>query len=224
MQENLLSKKFTLVALLLVTELGVAQAPQQRGTLTINGHPGKAPVIQIGGKSYVEVEALARLTNGSVSFQANQIALTLPPSVPSTTPQTEPPAKPGFSREFLRAVIEGMTAIREWRTAIVTSIQNHYPVNEDCIGGYRGMADTKLALVSTAVATDSDRNGLPLIRNEFDNMQKLSDKYLAMHKSMTYVAPDLLENDPLDQQILSCARSLASLAVGGQLQDVAACH
>jgi hypothetical protein len=63
-----------------------------------------------------------------------------------------------------------------------------------------------------------------LFTNEFDNMQKFSDKYLAMHKSQTYIAPDALDNDPLDQQILECARGLAALIVGGQFQDVATCH
>jgi len=214
-----------LVVLLLVPAPGMAQAPQQSGTLTINGYPGKAPVIQIDGKSYVEVEALARLANGSVSFQANQITLTLPASVPNTaTPQTEQPEKPGFSREFLRAAIEEVTVIREWRIAIVNAIHNNYPVTEDWIGGYGRAADSKLALVSVAAATDSDRNGLPLISNLYGNMQRLSDKYLAMRKSMTAVSPDLLENDPLGQQILNCARSLASLVAGGQFQDVATCH
>ena len=55
-------------------------------------------------------------------------------------------------------------------------------------------------------------------------MQKLSDKYLVMHTSMTYAPSDALEDDPLDRQIVSCARSLASLVVGGQFQEVSTCH
>lgn len=47
----------------------------------MNGQPGRAPVIQLHGRSYVDVEALARLTNGSLSFKGDQITLTLPASV-----------------------------------------------------------------------------------------------------------------------------------------------
>jgi hypothetical protein len=41
---------------------------------------------------------------------------------------------------------------------------------------------------------------------------------------MTHTSADSVENDPLGEQILSCARSLASLPAGGQFQDVAVCH
>ena len=60
--------------------------------------------------------------------------------------------------------------------------------------------------------------------NEFGKMQTLSDKYLALRKSLTYIAPDSLDKDPLDQQILSCARGLSSMAASGQFEDVPACH
>jgi hypothetical protein len=224
MREELLSRTLILVVLLLVPELALTQSLEQSTTLTINGHAGKAPVIQIDGKSFVEVEALARLTNGSISFKANQITLTLPISSSGTTPQGDPEAKSGVSREFLKAAIEEITVIREWRIAVLNAVQHNVPVTEDWVGGYRRAAESKLALVSAALATDSDGNTLPLISNEFANMQKLSDRYLAMHKSMAYVSSDSLENDPLDQQIVSCARSLASVAADGQFLDIATCH
>ena len=117
-----------------------------------------------------------------------------------------------------------MTAIREWRIAIVNAVQNNFPVTDDWVAGYRRTADSNLALTSAAIATDSDRNGFSLPSNELSNMQTLGDKYLTMRKSLTYIAPDSLDKDPLDQQILNCARGLSSLAVGGQFQDVPACH
>lgn len=117
-----------------------------------------------------------------------------------------------------------MTVTREWRIAIVNAIQNNFPVTEDWASGYRRTADSKLALASAAVTTDSDRSGLPLLTSQFNNMQSLSDNYLAMRKSLTYTSPDSLENDPLYQQILACSRGLASLAASGQFQDVPACH
>jgi hypothetical protein len=214
-----------LAAFLLASGSGLAQVAGQSKTLTVAGYPGQAPVIQANGKSYVEIESLARITGGSITFRASQTILTLPASAANPpTPETSQPAKSGFSKEFLRAGIEEMTVIREWRVAIVNAIQNNYPVMEDWVARYRSTANAKLALVSTALLTDSDRNGVSLFTGEFGNMQKFSDTYLALHKSQTYVPPDSLDNDPLDRQILDCAHGLAALIVGGQFQDVATCH
>src|ERR1700733_1665361 len=102
--------------LLLLPALGLSQAPQQKTTLAVDGYPGRAPVIQVNGKSYVEVEALARLTGGSVTFQTNQITLKLTPSVANVAnvapAQTEQPPK--LARGFLQAGIEEMAVIEEW--------------------------------------------------------------------------------------------------------------
>jgi hypothetical protein len=77
--------------------------------------------------------------------------------------------------------------------------------------------------VSVAASTDSDRDALKLLTNEFDNMQELNDKILELRKSMDYISPDTLINDPLDQRILTCAHFLASMAAGGQFQDDGSC-
>jgi len=214
-----------LAALLLLPDLGLSQAPGHSETLTVKGYPGKVPVIEVHGKSYVEIEALARLTKGSITFRANQIILTLPASASNAeTAEENPAAKPGFSRAFLRAGIEEMMAIREWRAAIADAIQNNFPVMDAWVTRYRRAAENKLALASTEVVTDSDRSGDSLLGNEFNNMEKLSDKYLALHNSRTYISPDSVDNDRLNQQILDCADGLAALAVGSQFQDVSACH
>jgi hypothetical protein len=209
--------------LVLLPELSLSQAPPQKATFTVKGYPGNAPVIQVNGKSYVEIDSLARLTNGSVSFQANQITLTLPTPVANpAVVQTERPAR--LSKGLLQAGIEEMAVIGEWRTVIVNAVQNNNRIAEDSLDGYRRNADSKLALASTTVVTDPDRDLIVFLKNEFTNMQKLSAQYLAMRKSLTYIAPDSLDNDPLNQQIQNCAQGLAPLIASGQFQDAAACH
>jgi hypothetical protein len=79
-------------------------------------------------------------------------------------------------------------------------------------------------LTSVAASTDSDRNAYQLLSNVLDNMQKLSNKLLAARKNMNYVSPDALKDDPFNQQILICTRSLASMAASGQFQDDGSCH
>jgi hypothetical protein len=227
MREKLLSAGLMLVALLAVPGLALSQAGQQNGTLIVSGHPGQAPVLQMNGRSYVDVEALARLTNGSLGFNGNQITLTLPASAASTpaaAPPASQPANSEFSKDFLKAGIEAMSVIREWRSALVNAVQNGYPVTDDLVAGYRAQAAKNVKLASVAASTESDRSAFQLLSNELDNMQKLSSKILAARKNMNYISPDALKDAPLDQQILSCARSLASMAASGQFQDDGSCH
>ncbi len=214
----------SLLLIALFFQAGAANA--QSKTLTVNGHAGEAQVIQVNGKSYVDVEALARITNGSLAFQANQISLTIgaAQAAPAAPAPADKAAKAGFSKEFLRAGIETMTVIREWRIAIVNAIQTGNPVTDSWVTGYRTTAQSKLALVSVAATTDSDRQALPMLQSEFNNMQKLSDTYLQKNANREYVAPDALASDPLDQQIITCARALASMAANGQFEDVPSCH
>lgn len=207
-------------------------APQHAETLAITGYSGQVPAVQMNGKTYVDIDALARLTHGTLSFQPRQITLTLPPSssaVPSASVAPESKAaKQGFSPDFLRAAIEEMTEIREWRIAIVNAVQTNNPVAEDWVANFRRAAESKLTLASaaanSAAATESDRKALELLRNVFNNMRQLSDTFVTMRKNMTYTSPDSFDNNPLDHKILSCARSLASMAASNQFQDDSSCY
>ena len=217
----------TLLVLLIVAELALTQTVQQSRTLIVNGQSGQVKVKEIDGQSYVDLESLARITSGTLAFSGNHITLTLPnpaAGTASAAAPSSPPAKTGFSKEFLRAGIEEMAVIREWRSALVNSIQNGYPIQEDWVESYRGQASTSLGLASVAASTDSDRSAVQLLSNEFDNMKALSVKLLAERKAMHIVSPENLKDDPLNENILTCARSLASMAVGGQFVDDVSCH
>jgi hypothetical protein len=225
---NLMRTKLFSSGLILIVLAGQAwpQAAQQNLTFTVKGQPGQAPVLQMNGRSYVDIESLARLTNGSLGFQGNQITLQLPASAAASapSPQVSQPASSEFSKEFLKAGIEEMSIVREWRSALVNAVQNGYPITDEFVSGYRGQAATNLRLASVAASTDSDRSALQLLSNELDNMQKLSNKVLAARKNMNYISPDALKGDPLDMQILGCARSLAAMAASGQFQDDGSCN
>jgi len=204
--------------------MGMPQT-QQNGTLVVKGHSGQIPVAQVNGRSYVDVEGLARLLSGSLSFAGNQIVLSLPESSTgaSALPSAGPPSESAFSKGFLKAGIEEMSIVREWRSAVLNCVRNGYPVTDAFLNGYRDQAATSLRLVSVAASTDADRNAYQLLSNEFDKMQRLSNKILAARQNMNYISPDALKNDPLDQQILTCARSLAAMAAAGQFQDDGSC-
>jgi hypothetical protein len=209
-------------ALLTPTALAVSLWAQQTSQLTIAGQSGSAKVIQVDGRNYVEVEGLARLTNSSMSFNANQIVLTMPGSTADTSPAGTPPA--GFSKDFIAAGIEAMSQVREWRSVLSNTIQRSYPLSEDGLNAYRDQARKSLRLASVAVNTPADKSVFPFLTNEFNNMQQMSDKYLQMAKSMTYIEPNSLESDPLDQKIRTCAHSLASMASANQFVDDGSCQ
>jgi hypothetical protein len=212
--------------LLAIPVMALSQAAQQSRTLVVNGLSGEVNVMQVNGRSYIDLETLARIANGTLGFQGNQITLTLPGagSAAAVPAQPPPPANPGFSKEFLRAGIEEMASIREWRVALTNAVQRGYPITADWMVGYRGEAAQNLRLASVAVTTDSDRNAMQLLTNEFNNMKMLSDRYVQKNQNMEYVSPDSLNNDPLDQRILACAHSLASMASSGQFVDDGSCQ
>jgi hypothetical protein len=215
------------VLLLFSLFLVMTQAGQQPRTLILTGHAGELAVVEMGGRSYVEIQALAQLANASLSFNGNQVLLTLPGSsahTDSSAPSAGQPAPAGLSKEFIRAAIEEMSIVREWRSTLTNAVQRGHPITEDWIGSFRDQARTSLRLVGVASTTDSDRSAFRLLTNVFNSMNKLSDQFLEANRTRTYISPDALNNHPLDQRILNCAHSLAAMAASGQFMDDGSCH
>jgi hypothetical protein len=224
-----------LLATLLLVAPGIvlSQDASQNRTLIINGQPTQVPVIQVNGRSYVDLDALASAVNGSLSYAGSRIALSVPlgaaTAAPSGTGATAvsapvPPSNSGFSKGFLVAGIEEMATLREWHTALANTIQNGYPMTAGMLTPYRSQASTNLRLVSVAVSTDSDRRAYQLLSNAFQNMVNLTDKYVGMRARMTYISPDALQNDSLNQRLVSCGHSLASMEANGQFADDGSCN
>jgi hypothetical protein len=230
MPERLLSVWLMLVVFLPAPGFVFSQTGQPNRTLVVNGQSGQVAVMQINGRAFVDLEGLAQLVNGSLGFSGNQIVLTLPASGasnPTPAASTRQPAESAFSKNFMKAGIEEMAIIREWRSAQANAIQNGYPVTSNWVATYHDRATAALRLASVAASTDSDQQALQLLTNELDNMQKWSNKILEARKDMDaakYMSPDWLNNDPLFQKILNCAHSLASMASSGQFEDDGTCH
>ncbi len=187
--------------------------------MAVSGYTGSAPVTQINGKNYVEVEALAQLVSGSLSFHGNQMTLTL-------TGNEAAPAedKVGLSKDFLRAGIEELSTIREWHSALTTAIENQFPVTREVLGPYETSATKNLRLAQVAATTDADRKAAQLITNEYQKMKQLNDSFLAKRTAATYINADALTNDTLDQSVIACGRSLGAMAASGQFTDDGTCR
>jgi len=205
-----------------------SQTSQENWKLAINGQSGQVPILKVNGKSYVDIQDLARAINGSLTLHGDQVTLTLPAAACSgrTTDSSVPtqPPPPGFSKEFMRAGIEAMSVIREWRTALVGAVQNGSVLTDGVFTPYRLQAAKNVRLASVAASTEADREASQLVSNEFENMQKLNDKIMTARKDMQYLSPDEVSQDPLNQQILTCAQALAAMAANNQFQDDGSCH
>ena len=207
------------------TGTGLAQTTQHVETLTIAGQPDQAPLIRINGKSYVDIESLARIVHGSVRFQGTQTILTLPGAAVAATAQPIPAAKPPqLSGGYLSAEIEALTQIREWRAALVNAVQNNSPITDSVMSPLRRTAESKVQLAIAAATTGPDQQASALLRNEFAAMQQMSDQFVATHTAATYISPDSLDNNAQDQKITGCEQALVAMASTKQFQDASVCH
>jgi hypothetical protein len=82
----------------------------------------------------------------------------------------------------MKAGIEEMTVIREWRSALMSAVQSGFPLTDDIVARFRGQALASDALTSAAASTDSDRSAYQLVSHVLNKTQKLSDKVVAARK------------------------------------------
>jgi hypothetical protein len=221
MRRNAIRTSIMLVTILLLPLLVLLA--QKTSSLLIEGRQGEARVIQLQGKNYVEVEGLSRITGGSLRFDGNQIILTLPNSG-DTPRQTEQSPPAGFSKQFVNAGIETMKQILEWHASLRTGIERGWPLSDVWFGYFRRQIESSLKHAEEAASTDMDHKAFPLLVNEFNTMGALTDRYLKITVSRDYLAPDSLNSDPLDQKLLRCWQSLASMASSNQFVDDGSCQ
>ena len=220
------TKWLVLAGILVTSVLAVTLVAQQITSLSVNGQSGQAQVVQLQGRNYVDVNGLTRILNGSISFNGNQIVLTLggAGSGGGDSQAAPPPQQQGLSKEFLNAGIEAMSQVREWHAALKTAVERSYPISNDWIAPLRRQAQSALRMAEVAATTPDDKNAYPLLANAFNMMVKLSDKYLGMAANMSYIDPNSLGNSPTEQRLLACGHSLVSMVSSGQFVDDGSCQ
>lgn len=220
----------SLLLLISAWHMSLAQASFQTKTLVVNGRSGDATVVQLNGRTYVDLETLARIANGSLAFQGNQVSLELPASraIAPESDTDHPAAQTGLSRDFRVAAIETLAEMREWASTTANAIQNGYPITESWVSDYREKAATSLRQTSANASTDSDHNALALLTNEFQNVETWSNDLVEARKNMATgkytMSSDALRNEPLSQKIINCGHFLATMFAGGEFKDDLSCH
>jgi len=229
---QIIKRGVLIVALMLpMVVIATTQTQRQRETLSVQGYPGQASVFRSQGRALVDVQDLARMTNGSLSFENGRINLVIPPS-DGTQSALDDAGKTGFSPAFRRAAIEAMASIREWGGMLQVIVQNGYPIGKAMAGNtiraYQGRAADSIALAGAAVSTEPDKSGVELLRNEFNNTQSWSESFVSARNSLSAadlsISENPLNNDPDAQKIIACGQFLAQMFAGGTFQDDVSCH
>lgn len=213
----------------------LAQPDSHGRVLVIDGKAGQAPVIEKGGRAYVDVEALTQITHGSLSFKADRIVLSLPTEIanpPMAEPQAEPAHTPvtnsGLSRDFMLAGIEEIATMREWASTLAYAIENAYPISEHWVAQSREQAAHDLSLAAAAASNESDRNALQLLTHEFEAVREWSNKLVQERKAMDTakyaISDNALRVDPMSQKIIACGHFLAGMLGSGSFKDDPSCH
>jgi len=202
--------------------------------LVVNGRTTSAMVVQIDGRSYVDIDTLAQVTNGSVTIGANQVVLTIPimnsnpsPNPNSNTDATAAQNAPRLSRGFASAAIDAVADMKEWTGAVGTMVTYGLAANAEWAQTYHDRVQTSLAQAAVAAATNSDRDALRLLNNQFSNLANWASGVVADRQAMNggrTMDPNALQNDPALAKITTCGRFLNSMLVSGSFADNSSCN
>lgn len=205
---------------------GTLSAQRTRNRVLIVNGKTVGAVVQIAGRSYVDIETLAQITNASVTYQPDRITLTIPGSSFGATPPPAP-EKEGLSKDFARGAIPAFADMREWKSTIETVINLGVFPSVTFLQGYRDRAETSLRLATIAAATPSDENAAKLLQNEFDMLERWVGNAIATRQALNATRtmnPDALQNDPDLAKISDCAKFLSTMIGSGVFTDNPSCH
>jgi hypothetical protein len=192
-------------------------------TLIVNGAAVNAAVVQVQGRSYVDIEGLAQALGGSVTFEPNQIALT----IPGPPPPPAPPTSEGMTKEFQQMAVSALTEMREWRGAVGTLITTGMPVAGTWSQDYHDRVEADLMQTTLAAATEPDRQALRLLQQEFALLAEWAANVVGERqalKAARTIDPNSLQNDKSLAKISKCGQFLGSMIVSGTFSDDSSCR
>ena len=210
--------------LLILFGVALSQSRHATRSISINGHVGEAIVYEIDGKSYVDLESLAHIANGSISYGGDRITL----SFPAGDTLSSTVNNPGLSTQFMTASVQTLAVIKDWTTALSYAAQRGVPGDGSRMVIFHDRADQALHLAQVAVSSDSDRDAMQLLTNHFHTVSAWSDKLIGERKRMDTakysVSEDALKRDETYQKIVACNKFLSRMLPNGVFHDNSSCH
>lgn len=228
------------LGLILSASETVAQDTPTR-TLIVNGQMLDAGVILVEGRSYVDIEGLAEGMGGSVTFEANQISLTIPGPPPSGAPDTPPPSAvpqtpppstapetpEGMSKDFQKIAVVSLAEMREWKGAIGTVVTSGIPVVGTWSQDYHDRIEADLMQAALAASAEPDRQALELLQQQLTRLSEWADTVLGEREALNAdrtINPNSLQNDQSLAKISKCGQFLSSMIVSGTFSDDSSCY
>jgi hypothetical protein len=197
------------------------RAPDKK--LVINGKSTDVALLQVDGHSYIDIETVAQITNGSVKFEPNQVALTIPNA---NIDENSPQDTTRLSKDFASSAISTVAEMKEWKGTLGTLVKFGLAVDDSWAQIYRERAQLSLDQTSVAASTNADRNALQLLDTQFANLAKWESVVIAERNDLNgarTVAPDSLQSDPVLTKFSNCARFLGGMLGSGFFADNPSC-
>ena len=228
------SRKFLLFLVGLGIILSVCQTVAQDKplrTLVVNGRTVDTAVVEVEGRSYVDIEGLAQIIGGSVTFEPNQITLTLPEPAPAATPAdasaAAPPGADDMSKQFQQLAVFTLAEMREWRGAVSAVVTSGVPVVGTWPDDYHDRVGNDLLQATLAASTVQDNQAVQLLQQEYALLTDWANKVLGERKDLDAarsIDPNSLQSDQALAKISKCGQFLSSMIVGGNFYDDSSCQ
>jgi hypothetical protein len=200
----------------------------QTKALVVNGAQAPNAVVQVNGRLYADVLAVAQLTGATVSVQPSRVVLNVPNAAPAQSAQGL--SAQGLSRDFAKTAIGHLADLREWRAAVAMTIRFGIPESQPLeiwLRQYHSRAEESLRLAAVSATTPADKAALELLQNEFNNTVQWDNNAAQDRQSFNgakAVDPNALQNDPLRARIIECDRFLNSMISSGTFSDIGLCR
>jgi len=194
--------------------------------LVVNGKTVGTPIVEVDGRPYVDIEALAQVMNGTLTIEPDRMVLTIRAPNPSATPPS-PPAQERLSRVFASAAVSELAEMREWRGAVGTVLAYNVAVVGTWPQDYHDHVEASLTQVALTASTNADRDTLQLLRNEFANLADWAGNVIAMRQALNAtksVSADVMQSDQALAKISACSSFLNATLVSGEYADSPSCH
>jgi hypothetical protein len=192
-------------------------------TLIINRATVDATVIQVGGRSYVDIEGLAQALRGSVTFDPSRVELTIPAAPAARAPQDSPE----MSNQFQQMAVVTLAEMREWRGAVAYMVATGMPVAGTWSQDDKDRIEEDIMKSALAVSTKADHQALHLLKQEFALHSEWADKVLGEREALQgarSVDPNALRKDQALAKISECGKFLSWMIVSGTFSDDPSCH
>jgi hypothetical protein len=221
-------RSLTAFALFLIfAGIAFAQNAPQKTILVVNGRTAEGAVVQIDGRSYADVDTVARIMNATVSFEPGRVILTVPAAEGRAKPDR---IAPGLSKDFGKAGISQLAQMWEWKSAIASAFRSGVAGGNwlgPWLRDHRAKAEGSLNQTSLAAKTESNQKALQLLKNQLMNLGEWDTSAQATIRSLNAeqsVNPAAAQNDSLLAKISECDTFLSAMLVGGEFADSPSCH